>query len=304
MNLKGLICGGVALLLVACGSGEQSAGHETAEQATRGVTDTEIILGSPNDLSGPTAIYGVAATNGARMRFDEANETGGIHGRSIRFIVEDGGYQVPRSIQAANKLLQRDEVFAMVLSMGTPMNNAFMPMLFEAGVPNLFPISGARSMVEPFKPLQVTGRGVYWDEIRAATRYFIEERGATTPCVIYQDTEYGQEILEGAEVQIAAMGLEAAEVSAHKPTDTEFTAAILRLRNADCDLVLMGTIHRDTILILEAARKMGWEGIHWVGTNATYNEGVAEQDSGAARPGPASSMSGLTELSAKHSTRN
>ena len=76
------------------------------------------------------------------------------------------------------------------------------------------------------------------------------------------------------------MGLSIAEVSAHKPTDSEFTASILRLRNADCDFVLMGTIHRDTILVLEAARKMGWEGVDWIGNNAVYAQVIADQESG------------------------
>ena len=216
------------------------------------------------------------------MRFDEINAAGGIHGRKIKFIVEDTGYQVPRAIQAANKLINRDKIFAMLAGIGTPMNNAVMPRLFEAGIPNLFPISGARSMVEPFNRLQFTGRGIYYDEIRAGTRYFLEEKDATTPCVIYQDTDYGQEILEGVRDQLASMGLEAAAVSAHKPTDSEFTAAILRLRNAGCDLVLMGTIHRDTILIIETAQKMGYGDVHWVGTNASYTRPVAELESGAA----------------------
>ena len=271
-----------AILIAACAS-DESGMPESSSQAppVQGITDTEIIIGSHNDLSGPTAVLGVPAVNGVRMRFDEANATGGIHGRTLRFVVEDASYQVPRAIQAANKLIHRDKVFAMLMAMGTPMNNAIMPTLFEAGIPNLFPISGARSMVEPFKLLQVTGRGIYYDEIRAATRYFVEERGASTPCIVYQDTDYGQEILEGTEAQLASMGMSVAATSSHKPTDVEFTAAVLKMRDAGCDLVLMGTVYRDTILILEAARKMGWEDAAWVGNNASYNEGVARLESGA-----------------------
>ena len=137
-------------------------------------------------------------------------------------------------------------------------------------------------MIEPFHKLKFHARGVYYDEIRAATKYFVNEKGATTPCVVYQDTDYGQEIFEAARDQAAVMGLELAGVSAHKPTENEFTAAILRLRNAGCDLVLMGTVVRDTILILETARKMGWDDVAWVGNNAAYNQAVADQESGAA----------------------
>jgi branched-chain amino acid transport system substrate-binding protein len=244
------------------------------------VTDTEIVIGSHTDLVGPTAIWGVGSINGARMRFNEVNAAGGVHGRRIRFVVEDAQYQVPRAIQAANKLINRDRVFAMLLGMGTPMNNAVLTQQLEAGVPNIFPLTGARSMVEPLHPMKFTQRGIYYDEVRAAVRYFVEVHGKRHVCAVYQDTEYGQEILEAVQDQVADMDLTLVETSAHHPTQTEFTAAILRLRRAGCDLVLMGTVHRDTILVLDAARKMGWNSAAWVGNNATYGQVIADADAG------------------------
>lgn len=267
------------VLAVACGGDESQ--ETDAGQVVRGVTDTEIVLGTHTDLSGPIAILGVDGANGARMRFDEANEAGGIHGRRIRFVVEDSQYQVPKAIQAANKLINRDKIFAMVMAIGTPTNNAVLTQQLEAGVPNLFPITGARSMVEPFHKLKFHARGIYYDEIRAAMKYFVEEKGLTSPCAIYHDTDYGHEIYEAALDQAAAMNIELAAHSAHRPTENEFTASVLRLRNAGCDLVLMGTVVRDTILILETARKMGWTDVAWVGNNAAYNQVVADQESGA-----------------------
>jgi len=261
------------VLLAACG------GNTTAP-TTRGVTDTEVVLGSHTDLSGPAAIWGVGVTNGARMRFARANAAGGIHGRQIRFIVEDTSYQLLRAIDASKKLMDRDEIFAMLLGVGTPMNNSIMPTLFERGIPNLFPVSGGRQMVEPFQRMKFSQHGIYYDEVRAAVKYFVEERGRGTVCVIHVDNDYGVEILQGAEDQTKEMGLEIAAVSAHKPTETEFTAAILRLKSANCDVVLMGTIQRDTILILDAAHKMGWDGVDWVGNNAAYAQVIAEQASG------------------------
>jgi branched-chain amino acid transport system substrate-binding protein len=268
------------LVLAGCGGADSGSDSAASAMTTRGVTDTEIVIGSHTDLVGATAIWGVGSINGARMRFDEVNAAGGVHGRRIRFVVEDAQYQVPRAVQAANKLINRDRVFAILLAVGTPMNNAVMTQQFEAGVPNIFPVTGARSMVEPLHPLKFTQRGIYYDEIRAAVRYFVEERGKETVCAIYQDTEYGQEILEAVRDQLAAMDLPLAETSAHHPTQTEFTAAILRLRRAGCDLVLMGTVHRDTILVLDAARKMGWTDVAWVGNNATYAQAIADAEAG------------------------
>ncbi|MEX0942765.1 MAG: ABC transporter substrate-binding protein [Pseudomonadales bacterium] len=269
--------------LAGCGGGsEGDAGGkgDPASGSTPGVTGNEITLGSHTDLSGSVAIWGVGSIDGARMRFDEVNAQGGIHGRRIRLIVEDTQYQVPRAIQAANKLINRDKIFAMLLPLGTPMNNAVLTQQIESGVPNMFPLTGARSMIEPYHDLKFTQRGIYYDEIRAGVRYFVENRGKERPCVIYQDSDYGQEILEATQDQLEEMGLKLAETSAHKPTESEFTAAIIRLRNAGCDVVFMGTVHRDTILVLEAARKMGFD-VDFVGNNAAYGQVIADQESGA-----------------------
>lgn len=279
-----LVLTAVVWMLAACdqsGPDGSTAEANSPSQPVPGVTDTEVLLGAHSDLSGSIAIWGVGIANGARMRFEELEQAGGVHGRNVRYIVEDTQYQVPRAIQAANKLINRDEIFAMLLALGTPTNNAVLTQQLRAGVPNLFPLTGARSMAEPHHPLKFTARGIYYDEIQAAARYFIEEQGKTTPCVVYQDTEYGQETYEAAEDELKSMGLEIAAVSAHKPTESEFTAAMIRLRNAGCDLVLMGTVHRDTILVLEAARKMGLEGVAWVGSNAAYGQVIADQESGS-----------------------
>ena len=270
----------VSLFALASCGGDSNLETSAVSETTQGVSDSAIILGSHTDLSGPVAIWGVGSINGARMRFEEANEAGGVNGRQIKFVVEDTQYQIPRAIQAANKLINRDKVFAMVLALGTPTNNAVLTQQLKAGIPNMFPLTGARSMVEPYHDLKFAQRGIYYDEIRAGVKYFLEEMGKEKPCVIYQDTDYGQEILEGAEDQLKEMGQALVGVSAHKPTESEFTASIIRLRNAQCDVVFMGTIHRDTILILEAARKMKFD-VVFVGNNAAYGQVIAEQESGS-----------------------
>ena len=97
---------------------------EPAQAQARGVTSNAIKIGTVTDLSGPLASWGVSATNGIRMRFDEANAGGGVNGRRIEFIVEDMQYQIPIAIKAADKLMTSDQVFAFISTLGTPPNNA------------------------------------------------------------------------------------------------------------------------------------------------------------------------------------
>jgi branched-chain amino acid transport system substrate-binding protein len=249
----------------------------TATQAsaeTRGVTGTEITLGMHTDLSGVAATYGVSSSNGVKMRLDEINAAGGINGRKINVIIEDQAYQVPKAVQACNKLINRDNVFAFVASLGTPMNNACFKDQLAAGVPNLFPLSAARSMFEPYDRLKFYGAASYVDQIRSAVSYFVNKKDKKAICVMYQDTDFGKEILVGAETQAKQLGIKIAATSAHKPTDQDFTASLTNLRTAGCDLVLMGTIVRDTIIPYGAARKMGWTDVDFVGSAATYDSVV------------------------------
>ena len=99
-----------------------------AAEPQRGVTDTEIIIGTATDLSGVTAVQGVNSADAIRLAFDELNAAGGINGRKIHYIVEDTQYQVPRAVQAINKLINSDGVFFTLEDGGTPMNNATFPM--------------------------------------------------------------------------------------------------------------------------------------------------------------------------------
>src|SRR5262249_36688360 len=194
-------------------------------QSQRGVTPTEIVLGMHTDLSGPAATYGVSSSNAVKMRFDEVNEKGGIAGRKIKLIVEDTQYQVPRAVQAGGKLINRDRVFALVAGLGTPVNNALCKTQLDARGPNLVPLSRARSMFEPFHKLKFYGAATYVDQVRAGINYFATKKGKKAICAMYQDTDFGKEVLDGVQAQVTAMKLKLAETAAHKPTDQDFTAS-------------------------------------------------------------------------------
>ena len=168
------------------------------------------------------------------------NEAGGVNGRKIKLIVEDTQYQVPRAVQAGNKLINRDNIFVMVAGLGTPMNNALFKDQFEAGVPNLFPLSAARSMYEPFHKLKFYGAASYVDQVRAGINYFVTKKGKKALCAMYQDTDFGKEVLDGVQMQAEKMKVKVVETVTHKPTDQDFTAQITKLKAAGCDLVVLG----------------------------------------------------------------
>ncbi len=182
----------------------------------RGVTDTEIVIGTITDLSGVTAVQGVNNSDAIRMAFDEANDKGGVHGRKIKYIVEDNQYTVPRSVQAMNKLLNNDNIFIdAVQDGGTPMNDANMPAEFDERMCRTVPLTAARSMYEPFNRLKFAQYASYYDQMRSAVKYFAEKRGRKKFCVMYQDSDFGKDVLAGVVAQTEGVGMEIAGTTAH-----------------------------------------------------------------------------------------
>ena len=88
-------------------------------------------------------------------------------------------------------------------------------------------------------------------------------------------------MLAGAVTQAKAMGLTIGGETAHNPAATDFNAPVAKLRQAGCDLIVLGTIVRDTTIILQTARKIGWKA-DFVGNFATYSTAVAQAPGGAA----------------------
>ena len=250
-----------------------------AADTVRGVTNDEILVGTYTDLSGVTAMWGVNNSNAWRMVFEETNAAGGINGRKIKYILEDNQYQVPRSVQAANKLINRDGVFVMVADGGTPMNNATMPMQLAAGIPNVFPLTSARSMYEPLNHLKFGLASSYYDQIRSGVKLFVEQHGKKTVCAMSEDTDFGRDVMDGVRDQLKALNMKLAAETLHKPTDTDFSASVARLHDANCDLIVVGGIVRDTVQIISAVRKTGWK-VDMLGQAASYDEAVAEVPGG------------------------
>jgi len=240
------------------------------QAGTRGVSKNQIVVGTHTALSGPVAGWGIDATNGVRMRFDEANEAGGIYGRKIKYIVEDSQYRVPIAVQKANKLVNRDKVFFLIASIGTPMNNAVFPMLEKKDVPNLFPYTAARSMYTPHHKLKFANLAPYYGNIRSGLKYFVEKKGKERVCMMYQDTDFGLEAADAVRDQLKEMNMTLVAETTHKASETNFVGAINKLRDANCDVVMMGTIIKDTIIAVSTARKLGWN-VDMVGLTSSCN---------------------------------
>ena len=232
-----------------------------AAAETQGVSPSEIVLGTHQDLSGPLTSWGVPVRNGLQMAFDDINASGGVNGRQIRLVVEDTGYDPRRAVLATQKLINRDKVFAIIAALGSPTVIASMPLALRRGVPVLFPFTAADQTYDPYHPLKFASNIPYVHAMRIGTRHFIETEGVTKIGLLYQDDEFGLNVKRGAEQEAEAHGLTIVESTTYKRGATDFSSQIARLRAADVEMVVLGTVVRETIGAMQAARSLGWDPI-------------------------------------------
>lgn len=250
--------------LLALGSGAALA-------QSQGVSKDEIVLGSIQDLSGPIAGFGKQVRLGMMLRVDEVNEQGGIGGRKIKLLVEDSAYDPRRAVLAAQKLVNQDKIFAMVGHIGTAQNMAAMPVQFQKNVINFFPVTAAREMYEPFHKLKYSFAATYYDQMKIAVPKLVKEKGAKKVCTMYQDDEFGLEVKRGAEDGLKGIGMTLAEETSYKRGATDFASQMQKLQASGCDMVVMGTIIRETIGGIATAKRLGFNPT-FIGSSASYTD--------------------------------
>jgi len=240
-------------------------------QTSQGVSKNEILIGSIQDLSGPIAGFGKQVRLGMMLRVDEANEQGGINGRKLKLIVEDSAYDPRKAALAAQKLVNQDKIFIMIGHIGTAQNMAAMPIQFEKNVVNFFPVTAAREMYEPFHRLKYSFAVTYYEQMATMVPKLVKEKNAKKPCTLYQDDEFGLEVMRGGEAGLKSIGMDFAEKTTYKRGATDFSSQVAKMKASGCDLVVLGTIIRETIGTIAESRKTGFNPT-FVGSSAAYTD--------------------------------
>ena len=249
--------------------------------AGQGVSDDEVVIGSVSDLSGPFSAFGAPAMEAAQRHFDEVNAAGGIHGRTIRFIVEDHGYQMPKAIQGYNKLINRDEVFAMALSLGTPMNIAGFKLMEPRNIPNLMPLSASRHMLDEPIRLRFSVSSSYYEQMRLATRYMAENHGVTRVCGMYIPSDFGKEMQEAAIDEAEANpALTYVTETSHKVDEADFVGSLQKLAAEGCELIGVALSVRQVITVVATAKKLGLSHLKMLGTSGSFHTVIAKVPEG------------------------
>jgi branched-chain amino acid transport system substrate-binding protein len=191
----------MALLLPAFGC-QKDLAPLSVNSALTGISADEIVIGSSLALAGHAGYLGTQTLHGAMAYIHHINESGGIHGRQLRVIHYDDGYDPPRCVLNTQRLIVEDNVFALFSYVGTPTTVKIIPLVQEARIPLVGMFTGAHALREPLSRYLINVRASYYQETGAMVQHLVEKRQVRKIAVFYQYDTYGFDGLRGTELAL------------------------------------------------------------------------------------------------------
>ncbi len=232
----------------------------------QGVTDTEIVIGDILPMTGPPALLGVAHNLGVKAAVAEVNAAGGINGRKLRLISEDDGYVPTRTVQGVRKLINSDKIFAFTSISGTAQAEAAMPIIKQAGIPAMAPITTYEGLYNPvIKNVFAVGY-----DMRKAVEELVSMMADRYPgkkwALISQDDDYGENVRAGFEAAAKAKRLNVVSTQIYKKGQSDFSSEILKVKNAGAEALMAGGVLGENVAMTKELERIG----HKIPVGVTY----------------------------------
>lgn len=243
---------------------------------SHGIFDDKIVIGQSAAFTGPAEALGLGMRIGLQAAMAEANTSGGVHGRQIELVTYDDGYEPDRAIANTEKLIEADDVFALIGAVGTPTSKASQPIAKAADVPFIGPFTGAGFLRDADNAHVVNVRGTYDQETEAWIEHLTKDLDAKKIAILYQDDSFGRVGLAGVQKALDKRGMSLAAEGTFKRNSVAVKSALLKIRKAKPDAVVMVGSYKPIAAFVKLARKVRMKSqfvtISFVGSKALAKE--------------------------------
>ncbi len=243
---------------------------------TPGVTDDAVLFGQSAAFTGPAQELGIGMRLGIRAAFQEANESGGVHGRRIDLVSLDDTYEPELAIERTLHLIEAEEVFALIGAVGTPTSRSATPIAKSAGVPYIAPFTGAEFLRGADLDNVINLRASYYQETEEMVARLTSELGYTRIAVLHQDDSYGRAGYQGVLLALERRGMEPVSIGVYPRNTTAVKTAVLDLQRGDPEAVIMIGAYEPVARAVSWALRIGMKSVFlnvsFVGSNALAQE--------------------------------
>jgi len=251
-----------------------------AQNATPGVTASEIKIGHTIPYSGPASAYGVIGKGHAAF-FKMVNDQGGVGGRRINFVSLDDGYVPAKTVEQTRRLVEQDEVAFLFNPLGTLTNSAIQRYVNQKKVPHLFLSTGADKWANPKDfPYTIGWQPSYRTEAIIYARHIIANRPAARVALIYQNDDFGKDYLNGAREGFGPLfDKMVVKVLSYEPTDATIDSQAVSLKDSGADVLITAAIPKFAAQMIRKIFDMGWQPLHFM-TNVSRSVGAVINPAG------------------------
>jgi branched-chain amino acid transport system substrate-binding protein len=242
------------LLAAGCSSGNSSSGGSGSN--TPGVTDSSILIGTHQPLTGPAAAGYSEIAPATKAYFDFVNAAGGVYGRKITYKIMDDTYNPATTQQVVRQMVLQDKVFAILNGLGTPTHTGVLDFLKTNRVPDLFVASGSRSWNQPGKYPGTFGFNPdYTVEGKILATYVKQSLAGKKVCFLGQDDDFGRDSRAGIEQILGPVAAKQSYVTSNPNVGPQMGA----LKAAACQVVMLATVPGFTALAIGTGAKIGFK---------------------------------------------
>jgi branched-chain amino acid transport system substrate-binding protein len=248
----------------------------TPLHAEDGVFKNKIVFGQVAALNGPAQALGQGMREGILAAFEQANRTGGVGGRELELKSIDDSYEPEKTIEATNKAIKDEKVFALLGAVGTPTSKAGQPIATAAKVPFIGPFTGAEFLRNPFNRYIVNIRSSYFQETEAWIEHLTKDLGITSIAILYQDDVFGLAGLAGVKKAMAKRNMALVAEGTFKRNTTAIKSALLEIMKGQPQAVVTVGPYKPIAEFIKLARQLKFDplfmAISFVGSDSLAQE--------------------------------
>ena len=215
-------------------------------------------IGYTGPLSGSLSLLGQGVRDGIDVYVQYINDQGGVNGHKIEFIAEDDGYEPMRTLAAAKKLSEQDNVIALVSPAGTPNVTAMIGYSQERKMPIIAPYAFSHALTAPTKRYVFTTLPEVRLQADVLGGYIVNQLKQTKIAAIYQNDDFGQDAVAGLDERLKKSNIALIKLPFDRGS-TNFSGVVAQAREAGAEDVVFLGIPRDAALVMKEANKMGWK---------------------------------------------
>ncbi|GGC61851.1 ABC transporter substrate-binding protein [Chelatococcus reniformis] len=262
MSMVGRLAAGVAVALLSAQAAQAQKSYGP------GASDTEIKIGQTMPYSGPASAYGTQGRAEVAY-FAMLNAQGGINGRKVNLISLDDAYSPPKTVEQTRKLVESDDVLALVNTIGTATNAAVQKYLNTKKVPQLLVSSGAARWNDP-KAFPWTTPGVwsYPYEGRVYGRQVVKTNPNAKIAILSQNDDAGRDYVRGFKEGLGDAVKDVVKEATYEVTDPTIDSQILQLKSSGADTLFVMATPKFGAQAIRKVAELGWKPAFYISSVA------------------------------------